>query len=353
MRRITVKNRKLIAQGLRTKQDSLLSSLRAEVSSKGYRRISACAAYASPQGVVLLRSLLAGKPATEYRWLIGLDDTFTSPDALTTAVSTRRSETRVAALLGPTLTKRFHPKLYLLDRGEKHHATLMIGSSNLTKAALSSNCEANVVLYATTTLDAEELSAFWELFWTEGEPLTQQMVDSYRERFRRRKQRQPEVAEELSSSLPKDVKNAARVVLRNSSLAWIIIGKNTGGGKQLDLVKGLSPFLGLPDNPRGGQKSFLLIDSDLGKKRYQLSFTKGMWRFMNLQQGFDANLRPNLRRASPFLLVLEKEADSVDLAMRLLRRGTPEAKRLVAESKRLGFLGTSVSGKSGRQYGWH
>src|SRR2546428_9020949 len=116
---------------------SLLSLITEEITSNEHTRISACAAYASYRGVVLVRTALsaAGKP--EFRWLLGLDDCITDPQAIKVAAGTHNAETRIVPVVSG---RRFHAKAYLLDNSSKESASLIIGSANLTQAALTKNC---------------------------------------------------------------------------------------------------------------------------------------------------------------------------------------------------------------------
>jgi len=347
---INFQNISISVQGIDEENDSLLSVLKAEIEELGYERISSCAAYASRRGVTLVRGLTSSFPNANYRWLLGLDDSFTDPEALKIAMRTHRSNVRVAELLTQKPKRRFHPKAYLLDSNGSDESTLIVGSCNLTERALKSNCEVFAVYRAKTAEDVERTQAYWNQLWAIGQNATEAIVSKYEERFKRTSQREPNIQEEISTEKPSDeLKTAIEESIANTTLAWIEFGKNTGGGNQLDIVKNLAPFLGLPRNPNKGDNGFLNIVTDEGLKTYQLTFTKGMWRFMNLQQGFAFDLRPNEESRSPYTLVV-KRADDNTLSMEVVT--TKETYELLTASSESGFVAESVRGTSGRFYGW-
>lgn len=330
---------------------SLLSLITDEITANRYTRISACAAYASFQGVVLARALLANETTSAFRWLVGLDDCITDPQAIRVTAGIHNSETRIVPV---TTGRRFHVKAYLLDLSPSAHATLIIGSANLTKAALTKNFEGYVLLRATTKDEVSRFQSYWDSFWQLGEPASQLRISDYEERYKRRRVRSTEVEKESTSqTLPKSDTKLAKQTLASSKLAWIELGNNTGGGNQLDVVKRLAPFLGLPNKHREGTTVYRSFNSPLGLKRFQLTFTKGMWRFMNLQQGFRQPLRPNLNKPSPYLLVVSRERDDGVTNLTIDRSDSRNAIRMIEESRTNGFIDSSVHGGSGRLFGWY
>jgi HKD family nuclease len=325
--------------------------LRKEIATYGYKRISVCTAYASYSGVLLVRTLFGAKHGISYRWLIGLDDGFSDPKAIKVAFEMCKAETRVAHL--EPEKRRFHPKVYYLDSGNEFKATLVIGSCNLTEAALGKNCEVYSIHRVETPEEVADSEQYWQCLWMMGEPVTDTLLSKYSKTHRRHKRSNPFYVEETanrrrSSRIAKAVKES----IGNSACAWIALGNNTGGGGQLDIVKNLAPFLGLPENPCDNAKRLLPLSSPLGKKKFQLTFTKGMWRFMNLQQGFKERLRPNLGKASPYMLVITRKSDAGELEISIRRLSDRNAKSLMRQSEELGFLGRSLTHARGRNYGW-
>jgi HKD family nuclease len=227
---------------------SLLSVITDEITTNKYTRISACAAYASYRGVVLVRTALSSGGTPDFRWLFGLDDYITDPQAIKVAAGTRNAETRIVAV---TPGRRFHAKAYLLDSSVNESASLIIGSANLTEAALTKNCEGYVLVRGESSQEVRALQRYWELLWRMGAAATKDIVSQYEEKHNRRPFQSLEVEEETSTVA--HTSKSAKLVkqsLQSSRLAWIELGYNTGGGNQLDIVKKWAPFLGLPENRR-------------------------------------------------------------------------------------------------------
>jgi HKD family nuclease len=329
----------------------LLSLITNEIAANQYTRISACAAYASFQGVVLARALLANQTTSSFRWLVGLDDCITDPQAIKVVSGIDNSETRIVPV---TAGRRFHAKAYLLDFSSEDRATLIVGSANLTKAALTKNCEGYILLRATTEDDIKLFQHYWEQFWQLGQAASEKMIVQYEEIYRKRRVRTTEVEQESTDQVfpPRDAK-LLKQTLNSSKLAWIELGNNTGGGGQLDIVKRLAPFLRLPNNATEGKTVFLRFNSLTGTKQFQLTFTKGMWRFMNLQQGFSKALRPDLTKPSPYLLVISHQKDGTAPTLTLERVDSDNAARIIQESETKGFIDSSTHGDSGRLFGWY
>jgi HKD family nuclease len=216
---------------------SLLSLITEEITSNEYTRISACAAYASYRGVVLVRTALSSKATPTFRWLLGLDDRITDPQAIRVAWGTHDAETRIVNV---TLGRRFHAKAYLLDHSPKESASLIIGSANLTEAALTRNCEAFVLIRGKTEGQVSTLQSYWDLLWRMGEPATKESVSNYEDQYKRKRFHAPEVEQESSAAAPTSkTTKLVKQSLDTSKLAWIVLGRNTGGGNQLDIVKKL------------------------------------------------------------------------------------------------------------------
>ena len=172
--------------------------LKAEVTANGYRRISVCVAYASYRGAVLVRSLFAKGTDVAFRWLFGLDDAFTDPKAIDVVMRIRGAETKVATLAPK---RRFHPKIYLLDRNTEGTATLVIGSCNLSEAALEDNCEAYAVFYAESATKAREFEQCWQSVWNLGTKPTSALLKDYAKRYKRNRKKHPIVVEEEKKAL--------------------------------------------------------------------------------------------------------------------------------------------------------
>ena len=330
-----------------SKSKTLNQSIRNVIKKKGYKRISVCSAYATRQGVLHIRSIAKALNELEYRWLFGLDDFITEPAAIKMAMKTSQSEIRVVKMMPKA---RFHAKVYLLDRNTKNSATILIGSNNLTGAGLNNNCVAFVVIHSGKGRSKQKMVSFWNSLWKIGKKITVEELKEYEKKHKKKRQKNPTVTAESAVNLKNHkLRNASMLT---SSLMWIELGRNTGNGNQLEVVKDLAPFLGFPPNPSVGDSVNLPMKSIQGIKIYRVSFVKGMWRFMSFQQGFSAPLRPDLSKPSPYSLVIERKNSNQILEAKIVRNMSGEMNRLRLDSKQFGFIGSSIPGPYGRKYGW-
>jgi HKD family nuclease len=341
---------KAYIQATTTKNDEFISILREEVLKRKYAIMSICAAYASYSGIILIRELLSHFSENRSRWLIGLDDHISDPNAIRIALGMRNADVRIAKMLPKA---RFHAKVFLLETLDHDRATLIIGSNNLTESALVKNCEAYVYRRADSKSEVRELRSFWDHLWKQGRQATEDIIAEYE---RQRKKKRPQISDvENESALKRSLrkkKETSAAMLQTTSTVWIELGKNTGGGGQLDIVKHIAPFLGLPDSPSQGQTAQLKMRTPKGFKTFNLTFTKGMWRFMSLQQGFVQPLRPNLNKPSPYILVIGYSNGNKISTMSVIKNNSKEANELIDRSHLTGFVGKSVPNPHGRNFGW-
>lgn len=115
-------------------------------------RLDVAVAYATIQGVKLLESTLGGIPSRS-RWIIGLDDAVTQPEALEYLKKLEGSEVHVGKMQS---TARFHPKLYCLwSSNYDRKCVSIVGSGNLTINGFRGNGEAAII--ATSESKSETL----------------------------------------------------------------------------------------------------------------------------------------------------------------------------------------------------
>lgn len=146
-------------------------------------RVDVAVAFTMESGVALvedrIRALL--DRGGSLRFLTGDYLGATDPDALEWLLSlTGNRELKAFEAAGTS----FHPKAYIF-RGADGTGTAFVGSSNLTRIALTSGVEWNYGLTATTDPDGyrDVAEAFQTLFANErAKPLTQAWIDDYRRR---------------------------------------------------------------------------------------------------------------------------------------------------------------------------
>ena len=145
---------KLISQG-GSADHTLGKALTASSASGNFDRLDVAVAYATLPGVKALALAVGGIPQVS-RWVVGLDDAITQPEALEFISQLPGSELRVVKL---TPSRRFHPKMYLLwSSSEKSKAAAAIGSGNMTVNGLRKNGEVAVILTAEAIKDANACS---------------------------------------------------------------------------------------------------------------------------------------------------------------------------------------------------
>ncbi|MGC9316544.1 MAG: phospholipase D-like domain-containing protein [Armatimonadota bacterium] len=107
-------------------------------------------AFASANGVRLLNDALTGalERGAHVELLIGLDGQVTEPDAISLlfSLSEERQNAHLYCHPPAALGSSYHPKVYWTKREDA--ATIVVGSSNLTRGGLRSNAEINVVIDA-------------------------------------------------------------------------------------------------------------------------------------------------------------------------------------------------------------
>lgn len=146
-----------------------------------YERLDVAVAFALPSGVEVVAPALADglERGLEVRLLTSDYLDVTDPRALTqlldlAAAFPGRLRLRVAET---ARARGFHAKAYLFSSSRGDRSACMVGSSNLTRAALETNVEWNV--------QVDRLAAFrtaFERVWAGATPLDHGWVDTYRAR---------------------------------------------------------------------------------------------------------------------------------------------------------------------------
>jgi len=142
-------------------------------------RIRIAVSYANLKGVEALETLLSavGRPI-DVEVVLSLDMGITRKAALQETLREFGEHARVISGAGAAGT--FHAKVFVVDR-DGGPLRALIGSANLTHAALTNNRE----VISVADLDADETAA-WEAWWDDlvdrSDPLTQQIIDGYVER---------------------------------------------------------------------------------------------------------------------------------------------------------------------------
>jgi hypothetical protein len=157
---------------------SLAAAIKPHMLTSVYDRLDVAVAYATLQGVRALERVLVPWPV-QTRWVLGLDDAITQPEAIAYLRTKPGADVRVAKL---SPIRRFHPKLYRLwSSASPVRSLLALGSGNMTQRGLQENAEAAVILIAETVADYQLAArAFGEL-WAMGHGPTAEELANYSE----------------------------------------------------------------------------------------------------------------------------------------------------------------------------
>ena len=330
---------RLIAQG---HPDSLTlwKALAETISNSDFDHVDVAVAYATFQGVRAFELALDDR-AWIGRWVVGLDDAITQPEAIEYLVGLPRSEVRLASMSPQT---RFHPKLYCFwSSGRDRDCLAAIGSGNMTLNGLLKNGEAAVVLTAESRQEVSALRAQWGAMWDLGEAATQDRIDSYREDYvaARRKRREIEqlgvAPPEPEPDAPVDLASTFDGDPTNASVAWLEAASPSAGGRDLEFPRAIVPFFGLTRSPT--LNTFRMRDG----RNFELRFTERtdnqMWRLMFSRDAIHAAIgRETLRpigggNRSDVAVVFRRSGGTADYDVRMVVIGSSEHEELLFRSR--------------------
>ncbi len=221
---------------------------------QGNSRLRLAVAYITVQGIQALGRLGCAFPAADVRKeiLTSIDFGITEPSALDMLTRQPNTEVRVmrfAEVLARGLrpNNAFHPKLYWGSRPNGQHR-LVVGSQNVTDAALRSNWEAAMASIPSQA-DLDALETWWEREWANATPVDANLVVSYRTaRPRQAPATHPRagLAEVSPTSEPRAAPLSGTAQTASMAQAGLLIfemGSTSGGARtQVDLPVTLAPY---------------------------------------------------------------------------------------------------------------
>lgn len=330
---------RLIAQG---KPDALTlwDAFAEEISNNQFNHLDVAVAYATLQGVKALEMALGGMKQSS-RWVVGLDDAISQPEAIEYLLTLQGAQVRVASMLPG---KRFHAKLYCSWSTEhKDKCVTAIGSGNMTLNGLVHNAETAVLLTAETREEAIELKKQWRAMWNLGNKAKQDTIDSYRNIYKAaRKQRKKIAALGVAPREPKpnaSVKLGPRIAgdPKKARLAWLEAGSPSAGGRDLEFPRDIIPFFELRQSPT--LKKFRMRDGQVFTLRFTERMDNQMWRLMFTRDAIHAavgrqTMRPlNGNNRSDLAVVFRKLRDAADYDVKMVLIGSPEHAGLISRSR--------------------
>jgi HKD family nuclease len=340
------------------KADTLDQTIASLSSSHEWEQMSVAVAYSSLAGVSRLHEVvLDAHPDASFRWLLGLDDYITQPGAIDFCCSVKNAEVRIYSSKRPST--RFHPKVLLFDAPKKGEvSSMIIGSANLTFAALNRNCEAVAVIEAKVKEERALMRAKFDSLWSLGTPPTTKLLSDYKSRFDKfYKTRAFLLAAESQTPANKGPILHSDTALINPGTAdvcWIEVGKNTAMGRELEVKGEQARFFGL--EPSGGTaafRNFLVSNGQMVPLRLKYQ-GNAMWRLQlrATVPEVDAGLRPVLNGKlgrSPYVAVFKRTPKKDLFSLSFPRRDSKEFRGIWKKSESAGTIGSTAS----REYGWH
>jgi len=319
-------------------------------------------AYVSVAGVRALLQALDNRRLSNSSWLVGLDDALTQPAAIRLLMGLQSSRLRVGTLASSVL--RFHPKvLYFETSQDSKRALLMVGSANLTSAALGGNAEAVVFLQTESLADSRFCSRVWRELWSQGHSPTEDEIKRYERLYRKASRWRRRLTKRLGGHGLEQSPGGSRVVLADdeadldpsqATTCWIECGYITAMGRELEFKAEQGLFFGLA--PAGAPPQLFRFRTSEGsvvtlRMKYQQNH---MWR---LQMNNDVpevrrGLRPRLPDGSlgrsHDVAVFTRASNPDLLDLRFVKLNSKAFRQLKKKSSRFGTIGHTAA----RSYGW-
>jgi len=337
-------------------------------------RLDVAVAYATAGGISRLLGVL-GRNLEPNRWVIGLDDAVTHPDALTQALSLDGSEVRIATR-GPG--PRYHPKIYQLwSSAHNDLGVSYVGSANMTDSGLLRNAEAGVILTSDTDADVAQMRSQWQTMWDIGRPLDAAGVTRYKEiwdgvraakkKFDKKVTKKvlaggsildivtPATPANVNISQSTNVSLSGMLQPQNAKTAWTECASPSAGGRDLEFPRKMTPFFRIPQSPWTAN---IRIGGTVFPLRFTMRDDNQMWRLLFSTDSVFAGLnRQNLRpitggnRSDIAISFTHVNTDGVDFDANMVTIGSSVHQQFVSQSNSTGVL-DSTRNPGGRQFGW-
>jgi HKD family nuclease len=138
-------------------------------------KASIAVAYIKGSGVNIISKCISNKSSNltpEISIITGFDFSITDPDALLELID-------MGVECYALIDNNFHPKLYIFENGDD--ATLIVGSSNLSKGGLISNHEVNVIIKGKASEGPiKDALRYFSFLKSESFPLDEHAIELYR-----------------------------------------------------------------------------------------------------------------------------------------------------------------------------
>jgi len=339
---------------------SVRSLLSSHIQDEAYSHVFAAMAYVTVAGIRSVLGLLKTPPLVAH-WLIGLDDAVTQPGAIDLCKTLSGSHVRIASFEHEY--RRFHPKILYLCKSDVPEAFMMLGSANLTKAALCGNAESVIILRTDTPADKAELDQLWRTAWKLGRALSADELESYREKYKKSKKYQRQAMKARKRAPGNARSRTVRLVLDDdnaeidpatATTCWIECGNVTAMGRELEFKAEQGLFFGL--NPHGeAPKHLKYVVSDGQEVQLRMKYQDNhMWRLQMTRDVPEVarGLRPVEQNGklgrSPWVAVFTRNAEPDTYVLTFVRLDSKAHRALRQRSLEKGSHGTTTA----REYGW-
>ena len=348
---------RMIAQG-QPHAFTLWDAIAEEFSDDQYDHLDVAVAYVTLQGVKALELAIGGaKPSS--RWVVGIDDGISQPEAIEYLMALEGTQVRLASM---SPQKRFHPKLYCSWSSNKDdQCVTAVGSGNMTLNGLLHNGETAIILTAENRNEVSDLREQWQAMWELGEESTEESIKEYKKIYKAARKQRQKLANlgitrpEPDLSAPVELGSRFDGNPRTARFAWLEAGSPSAGGRDLEFPRDIMPFFELRGSPT--VKTFRMRDG----QQYRLTFTERtdnqMWRLMFSRDSIHAatgreTLRPVAGgNRSDLAIIFRRAGGATDYDVEMVAIASPEHRRLVSRSRAVnGLFHTRNPG--GRNFGF-
>lgn len=316
------------------------------------------AAYATVSGTRLILDLIRLTDPAEINFLIGIDDHITQPEALKSMRSFPGATLRVASL--QEKGARFHPKAYYFRSTRGHEFDLCIsGSSNLTYAALNTNCEVNSIVPGDQAYRVQFFE-IWKRLWRVGAVLSDEALSDYVRTYRKARQLRARIEQITASDGPPAKHKVAlksddtEIEPSEATICWIECGFITLMGRELEFKAEQALFFGL--HPQGAaDQRFEFVTSAGNVAKLRMKFQGNhMWRLQlndevpEVKDGLRPLLNDGTLGRSPYVAVFARTGVPGRYDVRFIELNSQEFRNLKKTCALRGAIGRT----SAREYGW-
>jgi HKD family nuclease len=346
----------LVAQG-EPNGSTLAGAIKAALTGKNLDRLDVAVAYATRSGLTALRNAADGFPEAS-RWVVGLDDAITQPEAIDDLLILPNAAVRLASLSAQG--RRFHPKMYCFWSNSNAGACIcIIGSANMTLHGLSRNGETAVILVAENVDDANTLKWGWNSMWALGEDATVEKVEAYREFHARARKAQRRLEKIGAVPIQPEAEEPVSFFDGNpatATVAWTEGATPSAGGRDLEFPRKLMPFFNLGGSP--STKMMRMANGHIFPLTFTMRDDNQMWRLMFSRDSILAavgreSLRPvdGSSNRSDLAIVFSRTTAPADYDIRMVQIGSDEHQKLIDQANEVNGLDRTHD-PGGRYFGF-